>query len=1279
MNNKDTLVPADMVTVRELPCGSPCRLRLALRGDDYFIVKDFSHSLFRTENFFTDFEKHFAPWIKLPPHPFTVPLEAATFHGTSQLVTRYIAPDIRGFNSLEHYLKLSPPDTRQSLIWMIQVCDALCHAARHGIPCHGNLSPCNILIGADGRALVTDFQVRSFISSFTEMSSRAISQETLTARLYSGSPSLFSTCPFMEVKNFLQNDKKCTMDSSGDIHAIGSLLCLMLRRNPRDFDLTFETSGLDKNNLALEDFPGTLHRILTVSEGKISLLDIIKKCLTPSEDGYETMDELLADLKGALQNLFHVESFNYPVGHGWDILNTALAMQENGRAHDSLEILQNTEINNDIVQFIRLYTRRACYMTDAPADKESAGPGNRHLQRHSQYLKAMQSLEAGTNRKRYSSLLSYSLNNPHDLSLLFHLLQIHEDPDMDLLNDVYLLPLFERMPALKAYYFLFLSLYFIQKGNAVSAITFLDEIIKKDGKNFIALYLKGRLLLRMGYHNESLLFLNRSEYYHPGFTPTLVELGAACHEGEEYEQSLAWYHAAYRAHPHDAEVLSKISSLLLKKGDRKGALDHYLEALKLDPENRDSLYNAGNIFFNSGDFSGALDYYLFFHESNPRDMYTLNKIGQCYQNLGKTDKALDFYDRALEISPADPYTLNNKGAALQSIDMERALNYFERALEAKPDYGKAMFNRGLTLFKKEEYEKALDAFKKAIDTTPGLSQAWLYRGLGEEKTQRTWEAIHSLEHYLTLTEKQNSSHSDFARQKVNELRRKNRLSTGASLAMNIAHQKARNSGSLQVMPEHLLAGLFRLRDITSLTDELSLPVIARKELEYEHDAFIDFFEKTGLDYNRTLVCIQRYIHRKKKSAVKGTVFHSEEVKEALAGAANLFPGNNEIQSLSLLAVLFGKPLEITALLKHSLGLDIQNLKEAAMKQARHYHASALSSSNLRRYIMLVSSQNTREFSYINYIIIHGNRKMPFRIKLTRSQQEELMEEIESGDQKLNNRIIHDRPVEKDLKLLRNVLKSFLTNDRLNMEIENIQRYGLHIQFDHKLDGIPWELALPPISPQIMPLYRRVDIDAPASAWNLDESEKKILLVTGSGEEIPGFNEQLKKIKADLLNRTSGGVLTTIRAESEGYLLAHLVKNPYSAVIYYGHARSSESPSQTGWVCENGDIFSCSSLQRLKGHAPRLIISNGCESAKASPIGLVSFPRHALKAGTEYYIGTRWFLEINRSLCFFTSFFEQWLSEGKNIFNAFGETLENLKELYGDRDVSRYNYLFYYRD
>ncbi len=132
-----------------------------LRGRDSLVaLKTFREAFLASAVAREAFRKEALLWVGLEDHACILAARwVAKLYGRLFVVMDYVAPDGLGRVTLQDHLVR--PGTalplEQTLRWAAQFCYGMEHAAAHGVNCHRDIKPQNILITAEGTMKISDF------------------------------------------------------------------------------------------------------------------------------------------------------------------------------------------------------------------------------------------------------------------------------------------------------------------------------------------------------------------------------------------------------------------------------------------------------------------------------------------------------------------------------------------------------------------------------------------------------------------------------------------------------------------------------------------------------------------------------------------------------------------------------------------------------------------------------------------------------------------------------------------------------------------------------------------------------------------------------------------------------------------------------------------------------------------------------------------------------------------------------------------------------------------
>ncbi|MCI0628830.1 MAG: serine/threonine-protein kinase [Acidobacteria bacterium] len=241
-------------------------------------------------------------WIDLERHPHIVRAYLVDqVAGRLCIAMEYIAPNERGMNSLEHYLRRHPPDFRQSLRWAIQFCHGMEYAYSRGIRCHRDIKPQNILISQDRLIRISDFGLAGVIGLSNVISGIKLQlagqQAGFSVQTRDGRG--FGTPTHMAPEQFM-NAAAC--DQRSDIYSFGVVLFQMRTGGRLPFLAPLPRDASEAEQVRFWKAMWKLHSEGTIPSLDSRLFDVIHRCVEKEPDKrYPTFRELRSDLESLLR------------------------------------------------------------------------------------------------------------------------------------------------------------------------------------------------------------------------------------------------------------------------------------------------------------------------------------------------------------------------------------------------------------------------------------------------------------------------------------------------------------------------------------------------------------------------------------------------------------------------------------------------------------------------------------------------------------------------------------------------------------------------------------------------------------------------------------------------------------------------------------------------------------------------------------------------------------------------------------------------------------------
>jgi len=268
-----------------------------------YALKTFRDEYMEDEATRERFRKEARLWVDLERHPYLVRAYAVDeVKGRLYIAMEHIADDGRGLNTLEGYLRRSPPGLAQSLRWSIQFCYGMEYAYSRGIRAHRDIKPANIMISQDKTVKITDFGLAGILSTSGGFSGLRLSVEQggigLSGQTMEGTS--FGTPTHMPPEQFTD---AASCDETSDIYAFGVVLYQMTSGGNLPFLASLPRNDSEEE---MRRFWKTMQRLH--SESSLPRLDspafpVVRRCLEKKRSKrLQSFRELRSELESFLRS-----------------------------------------------------------------------------------------------------------------------------------------------------------------------------------------------------------------------------------------------------------------------------------------------------------------------------------------------------------------------------------------------------------------------------------------------------------------------------------------------------------------------------------------------------------------------------------------------------------------------------------------------------------------------------------------------------------------------------------------------------------------------------------------------------------------------------------------------------------------------------------------------------------------------------------------------------------------------------------------------------------------
>jgi tetratricopeptide (TPR) repeat protein len=633
---------------------------------NFIALKTYLDRSFLDEEIKKRFTKEASVWIKLDSHPNLVKAYVVEeILGRLYISMEYIRSDSKGINTLEGFLKKYFLTPKQILDWAIQFCRGIEFAYSHGVKCHGDIKPSNIMITPDKTLKITDFGLASVFHGSHSPKAPISSDDEISRRT-----KIFGTPTHMSPELYSRT-RAC--DERSDIYSFGIVLYQMASGGRMPFLAPYPTDNSNEEKLRYWREMEKLHTEMPVPELDSPVYPIIRKCLDKCPaNRYQHFHEIHHDLEVLL----------------WDSM---------GEVHN---VESESAIENPLEESVRLGNKAlSCYSINLLDDAVAYCDKSLEIEPRNVFSLNIKGL-CCVKQRNFSDAIRW-FDKANDIAPEYSEAWNNKGGCYKEIGDIEnAFRCFKKATEIKPSYseaWANQGYYFVQLRKYNEAIECYNSAIRASPQNPEYYSAKGCCLEESDRLEEALHCYNLAIEYGKDNVIYYAQKGQVLYKWGDFEDAISCYDIALSISPGDPMLWNNKGLCFTAIHEFDSAHRCFSKALELDPDNATYYNNNGICFHRQGLFNEALNCFDSAIKLKADFSEAWGNMGLSYDALGKYPSALRCYNEAIRIQPLKTDFWVNKGATLNSLERyDDAVLCFDRALEIDPYSDTAKYNRSLS-------------------------------------------------------------------------------------------------------------------------------------------------------------------------------------------------------------------------------------------------------------------------------------------------------------------------------------------------------------------------------------------------------------------------------------------------------------------------------------------------------------------------------------------------------------------------------------------------------
>ncbi|TCS84150.1 tetratricopeptide repeat protein [Tepidibacillus fermentans] len=217
-------------------------------------------------------------------------------------------------------------------------------------------------------------------------------------------------------------------------------------------------------------------------------------------------------------------------------------------------------------------------------------------------------------------------------------------------------------------------------GQFEEALKEYDEVLTQHPDQEEALYLKGLLLVQMGYPEKGIHYLKKVAKLQPENLDILISLVDAYERNHNHSEAQNVLEKILTIDEYFLPALKRLGEIYLYQEEWQRAKEVLNKALEIDPDDITLHVMYAKILKAYGDVQEAIQQYELIHHDSPYEEKVCENLGDLYLKAGDVKKAIECYEKQLTMTK-DPKIMNQLAACYAEIkDYHKALSMIEQSL-----------------------------------------------------------------------------------------------------------------------------------------------------------------------------------------------------------------------------------------------------------------------------------------------------------------------------------------------------------------------------------------------------------------------------------------------------------------------------------------------------------------------------------------------------------------------------------------------------------------------